>query len=294
MSAWTDPDTPTDHEPYVWVYPREGGDAKRKAPKNIFTENDIYTVQLPTANGHRDLAIEHALQTIESAFCHIRRKHVCAQKALPSTARAELLVFLTALQWRTPRARDHLRSQWSPILELGDELLEKAKSWTPEQRKRAAKSNRMSLAKAGKRDSNISLEQVRRIVDHPLQTTLPALVRTQTPLLGRLNMSIFCANGDTKFITSDAPVVWFDPESHKRPPMHRSPALMYKSLEITLPLSPTRALFLSYGEFPEYLAVPDLAVHEMNRRTRAHSHENFVSQSSTAHPYWYHAGSAPE
>ena len=37
------------------------------------------------------------------------------------------------------------------------------------------------------------------------------------------------------FITSDNPVVWFDPEGHKKPPLYRSASFSDPKLEITFP-----------------------------------------------------------
>ena len=46
LSAWCDPDTPEDQEPYVWSFPRDGGAGRRRAPKNMFAETDMYTIKL--------------------------------------------------------------------------------------------------------------------------------------------------------------------------------------------------------------------------------------------------------
>ena len=45
--AWHDPAAPAGPKmsPYVWVFDRDGANPKRKAPANLFTENDIYTIK---------------------------------------------------------------------------------------------------------------------------------------------------------------------------------------------------------------------------------------------------------
>ena len=287
LSAWVDPNSPENHEPYVWVFPRNGGAAKPKAPKNVFSENNIYTIPSSCIPGGRDLKIEQALKSLEDSFIKIRSCLLDNKKSLNSKDRANLLLYLTSLQWRTPSARQQLREHWTPVLKLGEELLDKAKSWSPEQKERASRYSRVGITKEARKRPNLSLGQVREIVENPLQKTIAAHIRAQTPLLANLNMTILCSTGNAKFITSDAPVVWYDPESRNRPPMHQNPALIYNTLNITLPLSPTRLLLLSYVDFPEYSDVPDIAVHRANCITRAYSKSKFVAQSSKADPSWY-------
>ena len=36
LRAWCDPETPDGQEPYVWRFAKDGTDARRKAPENIF------------------------------------------------------------------------------------------------------------------------------------------------------------------------------------------------------------------------------------------------------------------
>ena len=72
LQAWVDPDTPAGHEPYVNVISRDGGEVRRRAPSNIFTETDLYTIQLP--DGRRDLRLEHGLSQLETDFFEMRRK----------------------------------------------------------------------------------------------------------------------------------------------------------------------------------------------------------------------------
>ena len=89
LAAWIDPDTPPEQEGYVWVFPRQGGSGKRKAPKNIFYETDLYTIRLK--NGVRDVRIEKSLSLIEGMFAKVRdgpikaREHVDDDDRTPTT-----------------------------------------------------------------------------------------------------------------------------------------------------------------------------------------------------------------
>ena len=89
-------------------------------------------------------------------------------------------------------------------------------------------------------------EQVKAIVDNPLQMTIPTMIKVETPALYKLtDLAIFETSESPGFITSDHPCVWYDPEWYKRSLMLQTPALMYDTIEITLPISPRQIIVLN-------------------------------------------------
>jgi hypothetical protein len=72
LNAWCDPDCPVLYVPYVHVFRRDGAYVGRRAPKNLFTENNLYTIK--GKDGARDLRLEHGLSTIEDEFARLRPK----------------------------------------------------------------------------------------------------------------------------------------------------------------------------------------------------------------------------
>jgi hypothetical protein len=141
----------------------------------------------------------------------------------------------------------------------------------------------------------MGMDDVRRIVKQPLQATLASHLRVITPMLARLNTTVLCASGDARFITSDTPCTWFDPEAYKRTPFYRSPALMYPSLEITMPISPDQCLLLSHRhDLNRYVEVGDDLVDELNRRARGYADVEFIAQTSAAKAIWYDEGRPPD
>lgn len=295
--AWCDPNKADHEEPYVWVFDRNGPTAdspgKRKAPVNIFKEPEMYTISPANNPQVRDLSLEHGLGKIESEFCSVRRDYVHVCRPLGPQQRGILLAFAACSQFRTPGFRDHTRSQWKPILDMGREMEERMRSATTEQKKRMA---RGSLG-AGRSES-MTMEQVQAIVDKPLQTTLASHVRVAADLLARMtHMTILCTSQTPGFITSDEPVAWFDPEAYKRPPMFRGPALMYETIEITMPISPTRMLFLGRQNthWPEYMDLDALDLNErllndLNRRTCRHAREKVVVSRNEFRQIWTDPG----
>jgi hypothetical protein len=292
LEAWCDPDKLEREAPYIWLFDRDGptneAPGKRKAPKNIFTEPEMYTITPPDSPNTRDLSLEHALSQIEGDFCSIRRDYI--EKKLPLGEREHiiLLTFAACCQFRTPSAREHTRSQWMPILETGIELEARMHSGTSKLPLNIDKS---------KKSNPMTLDKVQQIVNEPLQSLLASHVRTTVPLLQKMTkLTILCTDRTPGFITSDDPVVWFDPESYKRPPMFQGPALMYPSLEITMPISPNKMMLLTRKDtWPNYLDLDLMDLNErllndLNRRTCRNSFQKIIVSRNEFRSSWAEDG----
>ena len=285
LKAWTDPNTPENHEPYVWSFPVEGGAPTNRPPVKLLWEPEMYTRF--GEGGERDLGIEMALQRLETAFGVARKNYVENRAKLPPRELAVFMAFVAAQKFRTPAAREHMRATWEPVIDRIDQMKRGLDKMTPEQRKRAASVRSISSG------PSMSEDQVRKLAEQPLQKLLLPTVKSLVPHLTRFSAAFLTTTDETGFITSDDPCVWFDPAAHQRPPMHRAPALMYKTLEITLPISPDCLLLLNKKGVEGYFEIPLADVDEINRRTRAFADKVFISRSAEAKPFWYERGEAP-
>ena len=72
LKQFVDPATLPGQEPYVWIFERESKRGKKKAPKNILTETDLYTFSTP--DGKKDYALEKTLSQIESEYALVFEK----------------------------------------------------------------------------------------------------------------------------------------------------------------------------------------------------------------------------
>ena len=286
LSAWTDPDTPSGQEPYVWIFPKSGGGGRRRAPANVFTESDFYTVH--TSDGGRNLSFEHGLAQLETGIIRLRKDFLEVGKQLPFVPRLKLAAFVAAMHSRTPRFRDHHRQQWQKVLDMGSEIMEAMKTKTPEEKQRASDLNILSSG-----TKSMSMEDVEKIVNYPIQMIAPAAIEAEIPFLVQMRLLVLSAPPGQGFLTSDAPVVWYDPEGHKRPPMWREPALMHDSLEITMPMSPRQLLMIvhekpmSRGVKPiKYIDISSALVAELNRRTLAFAEKEVIAEQNAFDPRW--------
>jgi hypothetical protein len=120
------------------------------------------------------------------------------------------------------------------------------------------------------------------------------LITAVTPNLFVLDFAVFTTDDDIGFITSDNPCVWFDPAAYKRPPMYRAPALMYETIEITVPISPHQCLAFNRRNIKGYIDVNQKMVDEINRRARFNCDEYTVVRKKYKKDMWFDPGEEPE
>lgn len=138
------------------------------------------------------------------------------------------------------------------------------------------------------------MDEVRALAANTMQHMLEPLISAEAPLLARMRCRVLCTDSDPGFITSDSPVIWFDPDWYKKPPLFRSPAFCDPKLEITFPISPTQLLMLAHGETGfDYKDVPDAVVADLNRRARFMCKESFVVRRAYLEPSWFEPGKPP-
>jgi hypothetical protein len=276
----------------VHVFSKDGTASRRKSPENLFTETDLYTIRLP--DGGRDLRLEHGLCGLEASFSGIRRDFLDKRKHVPLPRYVKLVAFVAAMHSRTPSRRDHWMGFWKEVLDMGEQVERRMMHATLEERHRAAAA---SIPSPSNRRS-MSLDDVRKITSSPMEHTLGPHIAAEFPLLMQLKCFVLCNTSSIGFITSDAPVVWFDPEWHSKPPLFQSPSFSDPALEITFPVSPSQMLLFIHGEMdpaPQvaYLDVTDTDVTELNRRTRFRCDNEFVVRTKTIEPEWFEQGAMP-
>ena len=159
--------------------------------------------------------------------------------------------------------------------------------------RKAAAANMLSSSEPGR---SMSLDEVREVASNTMQHLLPPMISEEMMGLVRMQCVVFCTEHENGFITSDAPVVWFDPEGYKRPPLFRSPGLAMPKLEVTLPISPEQCVLIHHGTVAgnvSYRQAPDNFVTEINRRTRFYCKKHFVSRLGYVEPQWFDPGKEP-
>jgi uncharacterized protein DUF4238 len=288
LKAWCDPNTPPTQEPYVWQFTYDGSKSSKKAPHNIFLENDMYTIK--KIDGARDLTLEHGLCGLEDAFVRIREEKIIHGKPLELEEHFVLCAFMAALHSRTKSQREHLKQQWERPLEMMEDLIEWGKTATIEEKKRMASIPPPS----SNEEKGLNYEQVKELATQPLQKLMFPMIKALTPLLCKLDIAILETFSEQGFITSDDPCAWFDPEGYKRPSLYQGPGLAYPTIEITLPITPNYMVILNRRGINGYLRLNESLTEEMNRRTRFYSHEFFIVNKNVTKAIWFDPGKEPD
>lgn len=277
------------HEPFLWRYDRDGANPKPKAPTNVFKASDLYT--LKKRDGTRDLGLERILGTLESDFNIVRRDKVLPGAELTGKDKAAIMAFMAAQIVRTPSFRDHWAEQMSEVLELGEALEEDMRTASDERRRMA------SAVVQGGGGPSMTMEQARAVRDHPLLLVSPMMMVNLLTIFSRMHLVIICTDDDLGFIASDAPGVTFDPKWHTYPPMYRQPGLAMPSIEVSMPLAPSRLALLTHNrEITGYLLADHFGsalLDDYNRRTRFYAHKHFVVNQKATKPLWFEAGEMP-
>jgi hypothetical protein len=286
LKPWRDPETPSGQEPWVWRFSKNGDEARRKAPKNIFTETDIYTVT--AADGSRDLTLEHGLSQLENDYCAIRAK-LLAHEQLTSAEHLSLCVFTAAMKARSKAQRDHQGGQWGEVFEMMRSMNEQFKNSTPDQLDALS---RMSAPPSG--GPSLSFDDVKRIVEQPMGALLAPTISAVAPILHTMDMGLVSNSNPQGFITSDNPCIWYDPELVRMPPFYRHPSLMSPTIEVILPIAPSHMLLFNRRGFDSIFVAPDDVVQFYNRASRFHADVYFVTNCHTTKPFWFQQEELPD
>lgn len=285
LARWCDPSTPAGQEPYIWIFAKEKRQGKKRAPHKAFRKTHFYTDKRPSAADR--LWLEKGLGKVEGGLAAVTDRVVTQGIPLSVDNKGAIAAFAATMFVRTPQYEQHIRSQWEPVLALGNEMVARAKEMTPQQLKTFSS----PISGSG---PSLSMEQVEQIVEHPLQSSIKGLMAGMLRVLMLMKCRILYTANAPGFITSDAPCVVFDPDWWKMPPMYRG-GLASRTVEVTVPLSPNFAALFAWqlDNDLHYLEVPDAAVDEVNRQTRFSCDKQFVVCQNETRDHWFDPGQPP-
>jgi hypothetical protein len=261
LAGFADRDQPNT----IWVYENGAVQPRRQGIVNTAAETYYYTITLPS--GEKEHFLESKfLAPIESAAGPVIDQLRSAPKAIVAPHHVEPLAsFLTALYARSPRAR---KSVEQLFLGAATAITKKTMQRDPEIR-------RFLDANPG---IPMTVEDVRQLVseiDDPTKWELSLkkdlLVGLQFlglsafyPYFADKHFSLLTCSGDPEFITCDSPLSVFALDPRGRALVGAGIGL--RNVEIVLPLSPRRALRLTYTAHPPRQRVSDRVVRDINRR----------------------------
>lgn len=259
LREFVDPKTPKNQEPYVWFFNRGERRGRKKAPSNLFTETDLYTLSLKT--GGKNYFIEEALSRLEGKYAEIFRTKIKNHIPISEEEHIYLCAFTGVMLQRTLRHRDNLNHFF-------DELI--------------------SHAEAIEREHNINpreSEKLKRIKSNTHSLGVVQILPDITELLMKMGIAFLCAPDGVKFLTSDDPCNLFNPDLQWQ--RFRGPGLAQKNVQVTLPLSTKICLCLSWTNLRGYIQLNNKRAEEINRMIVGRCYQYFVSSSSKTQKSWF-------
>ncbi len=259
LREFLDPDTPPRQEPYVWVFSKDGKKKQRRAPKNVLWETDLYTFDVA---GEKRYELEQALSKIESDFAETVRKKIKTRLPLTDQEHATLCMFVATMLQRTVRQKDNQEAFYDQLVEQVERL----------ETHHGSDGLTSAKLRAAKKD-------VHRVGILGMLSEIPEL-------LGRMNLSFLCTDGTpARFITSDDPVTLFNPDLQWQ--RFYGPGLAQSGVELTMPVSPEIAICMTWSNLRGYIQIPRWRIEELNRFTRGHCYEHFISHSPKKKFLWF-------
>lgn len=265
----------TDEDGFVWVLDTKDNIFKIK-PKNILVENHFYTITLK--NGEKSLFVEDTLANIENAYTTIFANKISKDQFLTDDERAKVSIFCAALMLRTQPCREGVRKMFKQLKESMEEWKKQFEAMSPEALRTAAAIPRGDGESIRLSDVENYLENIEE--EHSI-SILKNLPKT-SQLIFNMKWSIW-KNTDAGFVTCDDPLVLLRPASIKKygpKAVGSQPGLVYKDVELTLPLSRDRLLLAGWIlEQDSYLPVENKIAQNINYRTITHSAERIIADS---------------
>lgn len=263
LAAWTDPDTPAGHEPFVHLFSRDGTAHKKRAPANVLKQKDLYTI----FNGQdRDLRIEDTFAIWEKEFVRVRRK-LDVEDFGDGDDAADLFAFVGAMLARPPQRIAHHKQQWEHILKVARSI--KINPDAP------------PLPRIPSSDGqSLSIAEVQSFVDAPMATWFPENVAASVEAISTLfGCDVLVNVSEHPFLTSDSPATIYHPPRKAGAIYPRG--LKWPGCEITFPISPRMALLFRHKKpgIHAFINADWEAVFQMNFRTITRARSVFVSNT---------------
>lgn len=273
LKAWLDPNTPENYNPYVWCFPKTGEAGFNKAPSNLFTENDFYTIKTP--DGERHLELEHGLSTLESDFASTLKDVVSQEVELSIDEKLVIASFASAMNSRTRPHANSISSPFQEMLDMANIAQQKLDNRDP---------NDTDYARTivDEDAPTISIEDVQHIADNPINATIQAKLQSDLRFFLNMHFTILQTDSNPGFITSDDPCIITDQEERNIRFHLESP-----TVEVLLPLSPNQCLLLSWRGEEGYQDVGEDIVMHINKKIAKYAEANIVVNAEYNDPEWY-------
>jgi len=274
LNEFTDPEVPQGQEPYLWIFKFESKKWERRAPVNVASKKDFYT--LTDREGKKYNEIERALSALESKTALIFRDKIFKRNALLSEEKAVIAEFIAVMMTRIPKSHNRINTFVSKIVTLVMEMYQSRPEAVKELKKRYEKETGKKLPEnLNETCFDPSKYEIRASKSFLLKAMISSINKI-TEALYYMNWTFLHSIENELFITSDNPVHMWHPKSKTSTYPH---GLIHKHIEVTLPLSKQICFLASWNkEIRTHIDISQSDVEELNQR-RIWASDKFIISS---------------
>lgn len=260
LKQFVDPHTPTGQEPYVWIFDRGSRKGRKRAPRNILTESDLYTFS--GKDGTKNYSLEKSLAQIESDYALVFEEKISRHLPLNAPEHLVLCAFVAGMLQRTLKQKENVETFFDRLISVTEQM-ERAHGAPPK----------------------TSLE-LKRAKENAHRSMIVHSVPEITKILVNMNLAILVGHRRSSFITSDAPCFLFNAELQWQ--RFYGPGLAQRDVEVRMPLSPEISVSFTWvNNLRGYLRIGEDLVHEHNRMVFGYSHAHFIANSPKVKRQWF-------
>jgi hypothetical protein len=248
LANFTDSRSPPGHQPYVWVIRKDDLSVSKRAPSNLLTSNDVYSIHLD--DGTRSLVLEDSLAHLESQFARLYRAVIRPRLSMTAEQKLVLAAFTTAMLMRTMTFKE-------TIDRFHDEILDKMRQLEERFGTGTASSEHYS----------------RQFTEGHAKSLLSSLPQT-AEVVYRMNFAFLHPAAGERFVTSDVPAFLFNPHleapedaSPQMRALFTAPGLAQRDIYLLFPLAPDTLLCARWMEMKEQAVADKEMVEFFNRLT---------------------------
>jgi hypothetical protein len=267
LKEWCDPEPPQGYGSYVWIISKRDRRAKRKSPRNIFSETDFYT--LIDSKGNRNLYIEKVLQKIESSFIPVLRDKISHRVPLDGEEMIIVATFVASMFARVKKQRDQQKEMWQEGLNEMDKAPEGVLAY---------------LKATGVYNQFVELRK------QPLPYNIVNFTNIAVPFFAQMNLEVLETETKPGFITSDNPCFMIDPATlTPNGPKSWHEVFSSPTFEILFPISPKQLISLKPAGASIYRSIDETpeAIDEINKIIFQNSAEFIIVNQKEFKDVWF-------
>jgi hypothetical protein len=279
LKEFTDPETPEGQEPYLWIYEYEFKKWKKRAPKNVASKPDFYT--LIEKGGKRRDEIEEALAIVEGKTASIYREKIRKRGSLTEEEKGFIASFVAFMITRVPSFHKTINSWVADVVKTMMSMYQDRPQAFERLKKQFEKEKGEKLpADLDAKSLDPSRYKIKTSKGLILRTMIGPLLDVSI-ILYNMSWTFLHTSDEAAFITSDCPFSMWNPKAQAPWFGH---GLAHKDIEVSLPFSKKICLLASWKERTrQHLDVPPHAV-ELVNQFRVSFSDKFIISSRKDFP----------